>query len=320
MILIISNKWDIAVDFVVLELRRRGHKFTRLNAEDLPTLRATIAFPKAAISIDGFRSNLALDRDVKVVWNRRPGYPFDDYLVSEKPSSAVQKFVSDQWHIWRDALTIVPNITWINDPQAEWRAENKVRQLMWAQTIGFAVPKTLVTNDPAAIREFQSSCDGKIIAKALYAPLIEEPEFDTFIFTNALPVLSPDDDPSIRLCPMIVQELIAEKTEYRVTVIGGRLLIARIVSDTGIPVDLDWRTQKQGLRFVACNIPQSIEEMCISYVKQCGLLFGAIDLVESHGQFYFLEINPNGEWGWLQKQAGLPIAEHLCDLFIASDK
>jgi glutathione synthase/RimK-type ligase-like ATP-grasp enzyme len=54
-------------------------------------------------------------------------------------------------------------------------------------------------------------------------------------------------------------------------------------------------------------------------VKRFGLVFGAIDLVQTPSGFYFLEINPNGEWAWLQKEAGLPIAETIVDILVQED-
>jgi len=55
-------------------------------------------------------------------------------------------------------------------------------------------------------------------------------------------------------------------------------------------------------------------------VLENDLYFGAIDIVEHEGRFWFLEVNPNGEWGWLQKPNGVPIAEALCDLMISKRK
>ena len=45
-------------------------------------------------------------------------------------------------------------------------------------------------------------------------------------------------------------------------------------------------------------------------IKALGLEFGAIDLALQDDVYYFLEINPTGEWGWLMG-AELPIAEAL---------
>ena len=76
---------------------------------------------------------------------------------------------------------------------------------------------------------------------------------------------------------------------------------------------LDWRTIKDKISYEKTDLPKEIIDKCINLVRSFGLVFGAIDLVESNGDYYFLEINPNGEWGWLQKNANLPIAETLVD-------
>jgi len=66
-------------------------------------------------------------------------------------------------------------------------------------------------------------------------------------------------------------------------------------------------------------LPSNIEYLCREYVRQNGLLFGAIDLVECNNEFIFLEINPNGEWGWLDKVAKTPIAQTMCALMMKLD-
>jgi glutathione synthase/RimK-type ligase-like ATP-grasp enzyme len=86
-----------------------------------------------------------------------------------------------------------------------------------------------------------------------------------------------------------------------------------------IDVPVDWRTLKDEVQFVEDVLPEHIEELCHSYVAQNGLVFGAIDLVKVDDEFVFLEINPNGEWGWLQKPWGVPIAENLTDYLINHD-
>jgi len=46
------------------------------------------------------------------------------------------------------------------------------------------------------------------------------------------------------------------------------------------------------------------------------LTFGGIDLIESCGKFYFIEVNPTGEWGWLVAAAKQNIYEGICDFLI----
>lgn len=319
MILILSNKWDITVDFVVAELRRRGHNFFRLNTEDLISEQATIMLPEFHVFVSKQLETYDLTKDVGVIWNRRPGKPFDDMPLAERPSLATQRFVNDQWYSWLEALQLLPDVVWINHPHVNNAMESKIRQLWLASRMGFPVPATIVTNDADAARSHLRRYEGSVIVKALYSPLIEEPDQDYFIFTNELSEISSDDDDAIRLSPCIFQESIIPKVDYRVTVIGNTVLPVRIISEDGSPVDLDWRTKKDGLSFCPCTLPYEVENLCRSYIQKSGLLFGAIDLVEHNSKFVFLEINPNGEWGWLQKPNGIPIAEALCDLMILSD-
>jgi glutathione synthase/RimK-type ligase-like ATP-grasp enzyme len=52
-------------------------------------------------------------------------------------------------------------------------------------------------------------------------------------------------------------------------------------------------------------------------MKEMGLYIGAIDMIKGKdGQYYFLEVNPQGEWGMLQKELGFPIAERIADNLI----
>ena len=226
--------------------------------------------------------------------------------------------MAEQWRSWRGAFEVISDIRWVNPPGAELLAENKIRQLMRAREIGFKIPKTLVTNDPQAIRDFRIA-NLKTIVKAVSAPLLEHEDRDEFIFTTALEELSEGDDAAIRLCPLIVQERIQPKADYRVTVIDDQLFAVRIQSIDGSAPTLDWRTQKDGLSFQPFTLPADLHEKCISLVRALGLAFGAIDLVEQNGEFFFLEINPNGEWGWLNKPPEMPIAEVMTDFLIRSD-
>lgn len=319
MILILTNKWDLTTDFVVRKLRQRGHEFLRLNTEALASEVATITLPDFHILVSKQGELYDLTDDVGVIWNRRPGKPFDDVPSEDRPSAATQRYVNDQWYSWLEALQLLQDVTWINHPYANSLMESKIRQLRLASKLGFSVPETIISNDPVAARRQLRKWGGNMIAKALYSPLIEEPEQDFFIFTNELDQIDSSDDEAIKVSPSIFQKPIAPKMDYRVTVVGEDVFPVKIESADGLPVNLDWRTQKENLQFRLCRLPTKIEELCRHYVEQCGLLFGAIDLIEHQNEFFFLEINPNGEWGWLQEPTGVPIAESLCDLMIRHD-
>jgi hypothetical protein len=52
-------------------------------------------------------------------------------------------------------------------------------------------------------------------------------------------------------------------------------------------------------------------------VGRLGLRFAAIDLLETDDGYVFLELNPNGQWLWLELMTGVPLAAMLCDLLLA---
>lgn len=315
MLLILSNKWDISVDFVVKECRKRGVPYLRLNTEDLDSESASILIDetlKVHLTVKGCIYDL--QNEITSIWCRRPGklYEFSD--ESHNPTKAVTKFVHEQWAIWLEALSLLDNVFWMNEPNNASVMENKAFQLNLARKIGFKTPKTIITNSADKVREFFREDDGKIVAKALYSPLIEEPEQDYFIFTNSLAI---DElvDQEVAVCPSIFQECLFPKRDFRVTVIGDVALPVEVKTESTSDIDVDWRKNESSVRYEEVEIPEDIRRLCVRYLKESGLSFGAIDLVEYSGTYYFIEINPSGEWGWLEKQIGLPVAESLCDIF-----
>jgi len=320
MILILSNKWDLTVDFVVAELRARGCDFIRINTEDLASGQATICLPNLRILASKHGEVHDLTHTVNVIWNRRPGKPFDDIPRSARPSPATQSFVNDQWFSWLEALQLIPNVTWINHPQANDAMENKARQLWIASKIGFQIPETVITNDPEEARQLAKKHGDRLVAKAFYSPLIEEPAEDFFVFTNEITAADLTSEEEIKISPSIFQQCLSPKVDYRVTVLGETVFPVRVECQNQKSSHLDWRTEKSEIRFTACSLLPEVEDLCRRYVKDSGLIFGAMDLVEHNGNFFFLEINPNGEWGWLQKPNNIPIAEALCDLMIFYDR
>jgi glutathione synthase/RimK-type ligase-like ATP-grasp enzyme len=310
-ILILANKWDLTVDLVVLELQRRGVSFVRLNTEDLPTWTTSVHFPGADLCLSSSSGRRFSSGDVSAIWNRRPGHVYDDVPQAERPTPGIQKFVMEQWFAWLQGLQLEPDVRWINHPVNNALMENKLRQLKLAHELGFAVPETLITNSYTELVRWRNGIRSEFVCKALYAPLIEDSEKDHFIFTNMLPEGDLSEFAArLELAPVIFQRAITPKRDYRVTVVGTQVFAVEIEGG----VTIDWRIQKEGLRFSSCKLPREVESRCVDYVQQAGLMFGAIDLVSDGATYYFLEVNPNGEWGWLQRPHGIPIAPALCDL------
>ncbi len=310
MILLVSNKWDISLDFVVRELRRRNELFLRLNSEDLPYSALKVSFPDFAFVLPSRIGPQDLAGRLKSVLLRRPGKPFSG-VARDDPRSPGARYAQEQWHSLIDGLMSLEGVLWINHPLAGYRMESKIVQMQAAHGVGFAVPRTCITTSKEIAAEFINLCGGRAVAKSLSSSLIEYPDSDYFVFTNI--VRSIDDIPSeeIGTAPIIFQEYVDGKSDYRVTVVGDKVFVVRILSREGRSLPGDWRLERADLKFIPAQLPQDVSDMCVELVTRNGLVFGAIDLVQDDDGFYFLEINPNGEWGWLQTSPGLPIAEAL---------
>ena len=62
-------------------------------------------------------------------------------------------------------------------------------------------------------------------------------------------------------------------------------------------------------------MPDEIKKACVDLTKYYGLEFGAIDLVLTpEGNYVFLEINPNGQWAWIEVLTRLPISDAIANL------
>ncbi|MCG3776438.1 MAG: hypothetical protein JW395_3297 [Nitrospira sp.] len=185
-----------------------------------------------------------------------------------------------------------------------------------AARLGFRVPPTIISNQPSRVREFANG--RQVVAKAVSSGYVQAPEGNRAIFTSVVPDTDFEDLDGLRLAPVIFQELIPKSRDIRVTVVGQQVFAAEILSQERASSRIDWRaTDDPNLEHRPHVLPESVGAACIYLVRELGLRFGAIDLaLTTAGDYVFFEINPNGEWAWIEDQCGYPIA-HTIALFLA---
>lgn len=213
------------------------------------------------------------------------------------------------------SLSEAPNQ--INDPcKQEW-GRNKLIQLAQAQNIGLSIPATFASNDAEYIAEKASMYENKIVYKTLtWLASID----GKLLFTNLVnrtKIL--EHHSAIRLAPGIYQELVPKSCEYRVTIIDDEIFAARIYSQEREDTTLDWRRNQDDVRYESCKLPSLIESKLMILMGCCGLRYGAIDLIETpNEEFVFLEINPAGNWLWLEEKLNLPISRAIASALCKS--
>lgn len=301
-VIVLSNEQDVSVDWVVRELRQNGVRFLRLNTERLPAWTVVID-PVDARWEMRLRDRCVDLSSVRSIWYRRPEPPTSDRI--RRLTTGQRALVVEQWQGLLDGLAALP-ADWVNDPTANRAAESKIVQLNRARKAGLDVPRTIVRNDLDILEDVAAT--RQWIVKGLSAPLLTEPDGTTaFVFSEWLTPELLAEPVCDEQAPMILQQAVWPKQDVRVTVVGQDVQAAITSSPT-----LDWRVSYRDVTFVAHPLPSEVIEACLRLTRELRLEFAGIDLVrDGAGHYLFLELNPNGEWGWLQKSAGLRIAEAI---------
>lgn len=309
MLLLVTNRRDITIDYVVAELKRRQTSFFRLNTEELSTARCTMsAFPRSAWSLS-FRERILQGADVRAAYFRRPAPPASNLTISD---DGEREYVGAEWEAFLKSLYARLEGLWLNSPMDIFAAEDKPKQLMLASEIGFNVPQVQITNDIASIREVAKA--GPAIGKPLRQALINGDQ-ERVIFTTRLEILRDSDEGAIALAPIIVQTEIKKQYDVRVTVVGFQVFATAIKSQEHDETTVDWRQgSRPDLKHECIKLPSEVEEQCLALMTCLNLRYGAIDLIcDQQGRMWFLEINPNGQWAWIENLTGYPIAAAIAN-------
>ncbi len=201
------------------------------------------------------------------------------------------------------------------------RAENKQLQLKIARQVGLDIPRTLITNEPAAVRRFALECRQGMIMKTLSSFAIYEQGEQKVVFTNAVQTKDLEHVADLRYCPATFQEQVPKAVELRTTIVGDRLFTASIDSQRCEKTSIDWRRDGLGLmgEWAPYQLPVEVEERLLKLMRLLGLGYGAADLILTpDGHHVFLEVNPVGEFFWLEKHPGLPLSGAIAKLLVSN--
>jgi glutathione synthase/RimK-type ligase-like ATP-grasp enzyme len=303
-VLLVTNERDIGADFVVDELDRRGVRVVRLNTERLPDCRCTVV-PGREWRVETPTRRLR-SSEACGVWWRRPERPAQPDDVTDAEWDAVVA----QWRALCTALATVPGPVWVSPPHALARAEDKALQLVEAARVGLRVPSTIWTSDLSAARVFMREQGDAAFVKSVATAYWEERETSTFVFGRPLDTAALPEESALTGAPVALQQLVPEKVDVRVTVVGESVFAAECdaapVGDWRLVADARWRDH---------NLPRDLGARALELTRTLGLRFAGLDLLRANtGDYYFIELNPNGEWGWLQQEVGLPLAHGLVEV------
>lgn len=317
-VLIVTNRQDYTADFLILELRERNAAYVRFNTEDFPQ-RVRVVWQINDAGVDGYflLPKARLDfQDIESVWYRRPIPPAP---AADIRDLAAYEFVLAESQSALDGVLGSLDCFWVSRPDNLRRAELKPYQLKIAAQVGFTLWPTLLTNDPDAARTFYREQYGNAVYKPLRRGRLIREEDVGLIYANPIGPAEADELDRVVYAPCLLQKYVPKLVDIRVTVMGAKVFAVEIHSQDFASSKHDWRRgDTVRLRHIPHQLPPQVESLCARLAKALGLAFGAIDLILTpEGKYVFLEINPNGQWAWIQQLCPqIPLRESLADLLI----
>jgi MvdD-like protein with pre-ATP grasp domain len=303
-IVIISEPTDVHAHAVLRELTRRGVADTCiLDFRDVPQrvrLDMTLgnAGPSAfVLELTGGR-RLQVDQ-VRSFWWRRPqAFALPGGMAPHAQQFALSELSTALQGMWQCSEAL-----WVNNIVRDAAAAHKPWQLDQARQVGLTIPDTLITTDPEKVRAFWQARRGEVI----YKPFLQT--FHSWRETRQLKADQLAQLDSVRLAPVIFQSLIPGAADLRVTVIGSEVFPAA-VDLRKMEYKLDVRLNQQA--YERHPLPPATTEKLLALMRRLGLEYGAIDLrLTPDGDYVFFEVNPAGQFLFVEHACQLPISAAL---------
>ncbi len=196
---------------------------------------------------------------------------------------------------------------------ASARPRINLNSFVCAQSVGLHVPRTLLTNDPAAARAFYAEVEGALVAKLLRPVSVGMDAAPAFVYTSDVTAADLVEAEQLRHSPMLFQERVPKDCELRVAYVAGRCFTGALDARGSARGQTDWRLADVAeCTWSRAALPVEVERALHKLMMQLGLVYGAVDLIRTPaGAHVFLEVNPGGEWGMLEHDLDLPIADAL---------
>lgn len=308
MILIVSYPGEEHTADVVQRLERQGREVVQINLADFPAHRALELSwgtgKRPSYLIDGLNGPVDLRNAHAGWWRRICPYDVDKAIVNPSLRAFAASETAQAVSGMLDALPC----NWVNPRKADEIAHHKPYQWAIAHEVGLRMPKTLVTNRPeAACRFVEEMGVGRTIFKAFLAT--QEAWRETRIVERE----DLDRLDLVRYAPVIFQEYV-EGVDLRITVVGSKVFAAEIdARKTRYPFDMRMVVGEAEVR--STELSEEVHTAVLKLQRRLGLYYGAIDMRRTPGgEYIFFEVNPAGQWLFVEQRTGMAISQAIADL------
>lgn len=305
----ISDEGSQTVRSVVDGIASLGGEAHVLRAADLPeTGRVAFGDEERRILAGGVEVDLALCTGVWM-WH-------DDPPAAPDADPATARYVRREWDLALMAFAaLTPRAHWINHPEsARWIESNKLEQMRVAEHVGYDVPPTLLSNDVDRIMAFADRF-GAVAVKSQGAAWRERPDGQVEAAYTQRCTSSElrEHGRALARAPVIVQPYLDKAYELRVTVVDDTAFFCRIDSQASERTQIDWRRYDHArVAHELVEPPREDVQRALALVRASGLRYAAFDLLcTPDDRTYFLDLNPSGQFAWIEALTNAPIVRTL---------
>lgn len=242
-----------------------------------------------------------LAEKAKAIWFRKFPHSLRSNSTQEELSEFEQGNIDETYSTYAIDLqySLASLVNSINAPQNVLPFIGKMHQLALAERCGFKVPDTIITaSAEQALKHFGSNRD--IVYKP-YRHNAWQLKDGSFRFAPTS-IISTGELESGDISPAIFQQHINKVAEYRVVVLGQRI-ITMAQRPKQAERQIDWRDMLSGqYEFQIAELPEAVQRCCHNFMTQSRLDCAAIDIAQNEsGDYYFLEVNPSGQFLFIEE-------------------
>jgi hypothetical protein len=248
------------------------------------------------LRLDGRRVDL---EDVEAVYTR----VMDEQRLPElqgEPATSPARRRARALHQALSEWTEITPARVVNRARPQGSNVSKPYQAQLIRAQRFAVPETLITNDPELVREFLAR-HGRVVYKSVGGT------------RSIVQLLRPADLERldrIRWCPVQFQAYVAG-TDVRAHVVGDEVF-ATAVHSTAVDYRYAMRQDLDVARLEAIELPGELARRCVELAAALELPFAGIDLrLAASGEATCFEVNPSPAYSYYELGSGQPISRAL---------
>ncbi|MBV8326249.1 grasp-with-spasm system ATP-grasp peptide maturase [Chryseobacterium sp.] len=292
MILILSQNNEITTTEVIKYLIQMNKKFIRVHEDEL----FEIKIRDKKIFLEGTHNVFFLD-DIKSVWYRRGGLKFKRLKYTNR---SIHLNMSETQHWLEDyvkkTLESKKNINKESNSDV-----NKLIILNKAKDIGFDVPEYFLsenTDDVEIEKTIIKTINGNVMLEEI------KKSFSGFMYTSVVKERENRD-----FFITFFQKKIEKDFEVRTFYLNGLCWSMAIFSQNDAQTKTDFRKYNEikPNRNVPYRLPAELEKKIHLLMQYLDLNSGSVDFIKKGEKYYFLEINPIGQFMGLS---------HTCNYFL----